>query len=99
MSYPARRAAQKSMLRSDKDLATIKDNRSKGMTTRRESVEVGNMTRGSRLAAQKKALPAQTSARAVQATGKPQLSQREQYSQAMNRAQKNGGSNGVGVGP
>lgn len=29
---------------------------------------------------------------------KPQLSQRDQYANAMNKAQKNGGSNGVGVG-
>ena len=29
---------------------------------------------------------------------KPQLSQRDQYKNAMNKAQKNGGSNGVGVG-
>ena len=28
----------------------------------------------------------------------PQLSQRDQYKNAMNKAQKNGGSNGVGVG-
>lgn len=29
---------------------------------------------------------------------KPQLSQRDQYANAMNKVQRNGGSNGVGVG-
>lgn len=29
---------------------------------------------------------------------KPQLSQRDQYAKAMNGAQSNGGSNGIGVG-
>lgn len=32
------------------------------------------------------------------ATVAPQLSQRDQYAKAMNKAQKKGGSNGVGVG-
>jgi len=29
---------------------------------------------------------------------KPQISQRDSYAKAMNKAQKNGGSNGIGVG-
>lgn len=42
--------------------------------------------------------PAMKQPTAVMVKKKPQLSQRDQYANAMNRAQRNGGSNGVGVG-
>lgn len=51
MSYPARRNAQKSILRSNKDLETIKKNKAMGMRTVREPIEAGMMNQGTRLVA------------------------------------------------
>ncbi len=97
LSYPARRAAQKSILNADKEFKFAKSANKLGMEVHREN-KIGG---GTELIAQRRALktlPAQASARAVQATNKPQLSQRDTYAKAMNAAQRNGGSNGIGVG-
>ena len=94
MSYPARREAQKSILRSDRDLQFIKDARSKGLKTTREPMEAGLMNRGSRLVTSPQASP---KAMQMRALGAPS-SQPAAYAKAMERARLKGGSSGVGVG-
>ncbi len=84
MSYPARRAAQKAMLNSDKELNFIKDARSKGMSVKRENKELI-------------ATPKQVQLNVLQSMPKKNT-QRDDYAKSMARATKAGGSSGLGIG-
>lgn len=88
MSYQDRRASQKSMINSDRNLAVLKNRSASDKKNYKYSLEEKGGLRGmpnQELMAQKRAIPTKNT-------------QRDQYEKAMNRAMKKGGSNGVGVG-
>ena len=98
MSYPARRNAQKAMLKGGfhpnakaLEHASPHAQLAQKMALRNVAPQRGSIVDN--------ALKPDGSARPALPVKKPQLSQRDQYGRAMERAQRRGGSNGIGVGP
>lgn len=89
MSYPARRAAQKSMINSDRAFHSMKNVGTSALKGGVKKAMEGVTPKLRQMEALKRG--------AVKAIT-PQISQRDSYARAMNKAQSNGGSNGIGVG-
>lgn len=88
MSYPARRAAQKSMINADRNFGILRNRSDADKKNFKWAIEKDGELIASPRVKQMKAL---------EATTKPKT-QRDVYATAMNSAMKKGGSNGVGVG-